>query len=278
MQRIIVTADDYGMCSEVDKAIDDGVANGFITSTNVLVNLETLSAAGDLRERFPRLSVGVHWNVTIGRPIRDPKDCPTLVDENGVFWPVGEFRRRCSKRLIAPDDLERELEAQLALFEKTCGPCDYWNSHENAALNTQAFKTFAKVARRRGVLATRTFQRAYFDKVGLGFKREFREFLARNFLEIWFSLVRRSFKMPTAQVVSFDKISQTEGDVLLNALTKDGRDLIEAVFHPATTAESPYFGNISDERVKEWRFVASRENFEKFSARGLKFVGFEALK
>lgn len=44
MQRIIVTADDYGMCSEIDKAIDDGVANGFITSTNVLVNL-TLSAA-----------------------------------------------------------------------------------------------------------------------------------------------------------------------------------------------------------------------------------------
>ena len=34
MQRIIVTADDYGMCDEVDRAIDAGIENGFITTTN----------------------------------------------------------------------------------------------------------------------------------------------------------------------------------------------------------------------------------------------------
>ena len=34
MQRIIVTADDYGMCNEVDRAIDAGIENGFITTTN----------------------------------------------------------------------------------------------------------------------------------------------------------------------------------------------------------------------------------------------------
>ena len=42
MQKLIVTADDYGMCDVVDKAIDAGIENGIITTTNVMLNMETL--------------------------------------------------------------------------------------------------------------------------------------------------------------------------------------------------------------------------------------------
>lgn len=40
MRRLIVTADDYGMCEVVDKAIDDCAEAGLLTSTNVIVNME----------------------------------------------------------------------------------------------------------------------------------------------------------------------------------------------------------------------------------------------
>lgn len=40
MRRLIVTADDYGMCEVVDKAIDDCEEAGLLTSTNVIVNME----------------------------------------------------------------------------------------------------------------------------------------------------------------------------------------------------------------------------------------------
>lgn len=36
MQKIIVTADDYGMCDEVDRAIDAGIENGIVTTTNAM--------------------------------------------------------------------------------------------------------------------------------------------------------------------------------------------------------------------------------------------------
>lgn len=39
MQKIIITADDYGMCDIVDAAINEGIENGMITTTNVLVNM-----------------------------------------------------------------------------------------------------------------------------------------------------------------------------------------------------------------------------------------------
>lgn len=75
MPKIIITADDYGMCSEVNRAIDEGIENGIITTTNVMTNMAALSEAADLRERYPRLSIGLHWNVTTGRPVSPPLRC-----------------------------------------------------------------------------------------------------------------------------------------------------------------------------------------------------------
>ena len=83
--------------------------------------------------------------------------------------------------------------------------------------------------------------------------------------------------MPSARIVSFNKVSKTSGDVLLNALKKDGRDHIEVVFHPATTADSPYFGNISTERIKEYEFVSSREIYNKYVVNGFSFVNYEDI-
>lgn len=277
MQRIIITADDYGMCDEVDHAIDSGVNNGFITSTNVMVNMYSLPNAALLRARFPWLSVGIHWNVTTGKPVSDPKSIPSLVDDSGVFWEIDKFKKKYRCGEIARQDLEKELEAQYLRFKEVCGEPDYWNTHENSSLELRSFKAFESVAKRHGIPATRTFQRVYYDRLKLGVKTALREFAVKTFFQIWFEQIRKSFKMPTARVVSFDRISKTDGDVLLNALKKDGRDLIEVVFHPATTADSPYFGNISQERVKEYLFTSSSEVRQRFASNGFAFVGYDAL-
>ncbi len=277
MPKIIMTADDYGMCDIVDKAIDEGIENGMITTTNVMLNMETLSNAADLRERYPHISIGIHWNVTTGRPVNKPEEIPTLVNENGDFWSLTEFKKRYSKGLIDPADLEKELQTQYTMFEKTCGHPDYWNTHENSSLHTKAFRVFEKVAKEHGIAATRTFQRVYYDKINIGWKRELREILVKNFFQLWFTHIRKTFKMPSARIVSFDKISKLEGDYLLNALLEDGRDNIEVVFHPALSADHPCFGNISQERVAEYRFVTSKEIKEKYLSNAVTFVSFAEL-
>lgn len=278
MKKIIVTADDYGMCEDVDLAIDAGIENGVITSTNVLLNMGSLAAAATLRARYPSLSIGVHFNVTTGAPLCKPQEIPTLVDEDGNFFSIVVFKKRYSKGLIAEADLERELEAQCALFEKTCGRADYWNTHENSALHLKAFSVFARVAKRHGIEATRTFQRVYYDKMNIGIKRELREFLVKHFFELWFSRIRKDFRMPSARIVSFYKKRKHEGTYLLDALLKDKHEVIEVVLHPALRADNPLFGNISDERVDEYRFAANPQTRENYEARGISFVNFSALK
>lgn len=37
MKYYIITADDYGMCDVVNKAIDDCMSAGLVTTTNVIV-------------------------------------------------------------------------------------------------------------------------------------------------------------------------------------------------------------------------------------------------
>lgn len=192
MQKLI-TADDYGMCDIVDKAIDKGIECGFIT-TNVMTNMDTPENAKTLWERYPHISVGVHFNVTTGKPLCDPSNIPTLVDKNNRFWSIGEFKKRYSKKLIDPKDLERELEAHCNAFESLCGRADYWNTHENSALHTKAFKVFAEVAKRHGIEATRTFQRVYYDKINLGIKTAVREFWLKTSLNCGFQKSEKALR------------------------------------------------------------------------------------
>lgn len=277
MQKLIVTADDYGMCDEVDKAIEAGIENGFITTTNVMVNMESLHNARDLHERFPNISIGIHWNVTTGEPISAPQKIPTLVDESGTFWPIRTFKKRYSQGLIDPHDLEVELEAQYDKYLQVCGEANYWNTHENSSLHIKTYKVFEKVAKKHGIRATRTFQRVYYDKFGLSLRTELREFLVRNFFEVWFNKIRKTFVMPSARVASFGNINKTENDVLINALKKDGRDFIEVTFHPSTISDNPYFGNITSERVKEYEFVSSKSIYKKYISEGFVLVNYEDI-
>lgn len=59
MQRIIVTADDYGMCDSVIRAIDTCAEARVVLSTNVMANMDKAEEAFDLKKRFPYISVRI---------------------------------------------------------------------------------------------------------------------------------------------------------------------------------------------------------------------------
>jgi YdjC-like protein len=95
-RRLIITADEYGMCASVNHAIDECLGAGTVRATCVMVNMPLFNATASLRHKFPNFSVGIHWTLTQGRPILTPAQLPTLVGPNGEFHPVLEFRHRMS--------------------------------------------------------------------------------------------------------------------------------------------------------------------------------------
>ncbi len=132
MKKLIVNADDLGYSAGINRGILDGYHRGIITSTTVLINAPDAPAGLELaRAVLPDLGLGLHLNLTRGRPVTPREQIPTLVDEQGDFFGI----RTWADHLDAfdPDDLAREIYAQFERFMRLAGqPPDHLDAHHHA--------------------------------------------------------------------------------------------------------------------------------------------------
>lgn len=284
MKRCIITADDYGMCSIVDKAIDDCASAGILTSTNVLVNQEDLDAVRTFRKRFPNVSVGMHWNVTDGKPICDSKEVCSLIDPHtGEFWSVSEFIRRFKSEKISKDELRKELLMQYDLFYKLCGTADYWNVHMNSSLDFKTFPFFNAIALELGLKKTRNFQRVYISPSGIpgGLSGRVVEFVKKKIFDYWFGVVIRKngTKMPDGRMMYFNSEDKTKNiDNIGKNIQWGTKELVELVIHPSISSKHHNFGTLTEVRVAEWKMFSSASTLSYLKEQGIELVNFESVK
>lgn len=146
MKRIlIVNADDCNLTAGVTKAILDCHDRGTLTSTTFLINLPleawTLQA---LRKR-KALGIGLHLNVTLGRPVSKLKGVKSLLGKEGFFRNVHE------QRAVPPDqgDLAREYQNQIDLFKRCFGRMPtHLDTHHQVHDHPVFFQVLIKIARR----------------------------------------------------------------------------------------------------------------------------------
>jgi len=151
MKRLIVNADDFGRTPGVTDGTLEAHRNGIVTSATVMV-LERAAAEAirQARERAPRLSLGLHFVLTGGGP---PAAAPAWVAR---LAPGGRFVRRAQElpRELSAEEVRRELEAQIAIFEALAGrPPSHLDSHHHVALHSGVAPVFSQVARQKGLPA-----------------------------------------------------------------------------------------------------------------------------
>ena len=86
MKKLIVNADDFGLTNGVNRAIIEGHTRGAITSATLMANMPAFDAAVRLAKDHPSLGVGLHFNITQGRPVADASRVGSLIDDSGEFW------------------------------------------------------------------------------------------------------------------------------------------------------------------------------------------------
>ena len=89
LSLVIINADDFGLSSTVNRAILTGIEQGLVTSTSIMANMpgfeEAVGLVGDYDELRGR--VGVHLNLTEGRPLSQPiLSCRLFCDADGSFY------------------------------------------------------------------------------------------------------------------------------------------------------------------------------------------------
>ena len=111
-RRLIVNADDLGLTTEITDAILESHAGGVVTSTSLLVNLPGSEPAVAKAHAHPSLAVGVHLNLTAGRPVADLGGS-SLVDSRGILFEKHVLHERARMGRLDPEDVRLEVRAQM---------------------------------------------------------------------------------------------------------------------------------------------------------------------
>lgn len=125
----ILCADDYGMSEGVSRGILELGRERRISALSAVTTLPRWSEdAARLAEVRDRLSIGIHINLTTGRPLGN---APTLAPE-GHFRPLGKLVADGIRRRLDPIEVRRQIDLQLDAFERSTGfPPDHVDGHQH---------------------------------------------------------------------------------------------------------------------------------------------------
>lgn len=113
---VIINADDFGLCDEVNRATIETLRHGAVSSASVMVPAPRFAEAADYARTHPETDVGVHlvltseWNRrNKWGPVLGADAVPSLVDGEGHLWPHPGRLFACAR----PQEAEAELRAQV---------------------------------------------------------------------------------------------------------------------------------------------------------------------
>ncbi len=126
---LIINGDDFGLTDGVSQGILKAWADGILTSTTAMINIEgALGRVIAARSAHPSFPIGLHLNITQGHPVLPARQVPSLVDKEGYFFPFMDLIGHLPQ--VSFDELRLECFAQAELFASSGFKFDHIDSHQ----------------------------------------------------------------------------------------------------------------------------------------------------
>ena len=283
-RKLIVTADDYGLCDSANEAIEACLEAGTMRSTCVMTNMPVYQSAGRLRYRFPAMSVGIHWTLTEGKPVLAASEVPSLVNAEGMFYSRAGFRRRWLTNQVKPSELRAELRAQFQRLYDIAGLPEFWNTHQDIHMLPGLFKTCVSLGVELGIPAMRSHRRilVFREMDSRRYYLHHPLFWIKGFvIDRWAQRAEaRGMRMPDGKVYIRDyELSQTgiEEAVARLPWNSIGR-AAELIIHPATAIDERVMHALREVRLREYQVFADRGLAEGLQKLGIQITGFGGLE
>ncbi|REJ32241.1 MAG: hypothetical protein DIU82_12555 [Bacillota bacterium] len=148
---LIVNADDLGLTDGVTEGIVQAWREGVVTSTSAMINMEgAAERVAAVHRAHPELPIGLHVNITAGRPVLPPERVPTLVDREGRFHSIDTIPLHLLR--ISLDELRAELRAQAERLLETGVRFTHIDYHHHiVVLYTPFYRIVRELAKEFGV-------------------------------------------------------------------------------------------------------------------------------
>jgi chitin disaccharide deacetylase len=132
LNRLVLTADDFGLAEEVNEAVELAHRKGVLSAASLMVAGPAARHAVRLARRMPRLRIGLHLVLVDGTPALPPAELPELIDAQGALRDnlIG-MALRLALRPRARRQMAREMAAQFAAFRRTGLILDHVNAHRH---------------------------------------------------------------------------------------------------------------------------------------------------
>jgi len=140
---LIIRTDDIGMSHSVNVAMQKLVSTGLPISVSVMFACPWYQEAVEILKQHPNASVGIHlvlnseWKNYRWGPVAGAAAVPSLVDENGYFFPAGDALRAHNPSVA---EVEKELRAQIDRALRSGVKIDYVDYHMGTAVRWPDFQ------------------------------------------------------------------------------------------------------------------------------------------
>jgi len=197
--KLIINADDFGLCNGVNRAVIEAATSGVLTSATIMANMPASDEAIELAKKTPTLGVGVHLNVADGKPLSSDTAVQPLLDDSGEFKYSAyklAFKSLMSKKFLKA--VEVEFAAQIAsILDRGIKPT-HLDSHKHFHCFPPVYRIVCSLAADFGIAAIRwPWEPAtvcFGDWPKVDFMDKMRAFLARQMALSCQKLDRRFIK------------------------------------------------------------------------------------
>jgi predicted glycoside hydrolase/deacetylase ChbG (UPF0249 family) len=130
--------------------------HGIVTSTSILGNATDVAALVVELRALPRLGTGVLCSLAGGRPIAQPTAVSSLLAPDGsLLATAADVALAWAKAALRRDDIERELDAQVARIRDHGIEVDHLATADTLACLPDVAKAMETVARRHAIAGLR---------------------------------------------------------------------------------------------------------------------------
>jgi hopanoid biosynthesis associated protein HpnK len=156
MRQLIVNADDFGLTRGINRAIIEAHECGIVTSTTIMVNMSGFEEAVQMAKAQPSLGVGLHFNITQGRPVAPIEKVRSLLTRKNEFPGTSTaIARRLLTGGLKTEEVVIELRAQIEKARNAGLKLTHLDSHKHSHALPQVFAAILRTIPDYGIRAVR---------------------------------------------------------------------------------------------------------------------------
>lgn len=143
---LVVNADDFGLSKGQNYGIIEAHRQGIVTSTTAMVNGEAIAHAAELKGSVPSLGVGMHFVLTLGKPLSAMSTLTRAGQLGKWVWQMAEEGR------LPFHEIAQELASQYQRFIELFGcPPTHIDSHHHVHFIPGIYTIVDNFAREKGI-------------------------------------------------------------------------------------------------------------------------------